>query len=268
MTPIEIRHDNRIIRIAARHAVYAPQIGTDFELYWSAVEPNSRENGVEIVDYSRPIRHRVGKVDFWFTSLPEMLPVVEKYLRYARFGSNDLVFDVGAYCGYSSYCFAQRAGKVIAFEPDPESYQVLTKNLQEHNLANVEPCSLAITGTAGETGFYSEGNLGAGLARTVPRAPDAPTMRVTATTLEEACRMFGVPSYIKFNIEGAEVEVLDSSRDLLTRESIDVAIDSNHNLGGELTRRRCEQILTDCGYWVKSSNDGGLAGFWVTWGRK
>ena len=42
--------------------------------------------------------------------------------------STDVVLDIGAQVGLMSVLYAQQAGKVIAFEPNPAVYEVLEQN--------------------------------------------------------------------------------------------------------------------------------------------
>lgn len=53
-----------------------------------------------------------------------------EYRLPSRFDKKDIILDVGAHIGSFSYaCLIRGAGKVIAFEPDPENYEALCHNL-------------------------------------------------------------------------------------------------------------------------------------------
>ena len=46
---------------------------------------------------------------------------------------------------------------MIAFEPDPETFNYLLRNIKRHNLTNVTAVQAAIAGTSGSAPFNAEG---------------------------------------------------------------------------------------------------------------
>ena len=53
---------------------------------------------------------------------------------------SDIVIDIGAHIGYFSLIFAKLVGnngKVFSFEPEPENYKILKKNIEINNYQNV-----------------------------------------------------------------------------------------------------------------------------------
>lgn len=68
-----------------------------------------------------------------------------------KFNSNDLILDIGGNIGAFTYACIQRgAGKVIAFEPDPDNFAIFRKQLKKelfNGLVEVYP--LAVVGGSG-----------------------------------------------------------------------------------------------------------------------
>lgn len=53
-----------------------------------------------------------------------------EYRLPSKFDKEDVVLDIGAHIGSFSYaCLVRGAGRVVAFEPDPENYRALCSNL-------------------------------------------------------------------------------------------------------------------------------------------
>lgn len=71
------------------------------------------------------------------------------------------VCDIGGYIGYYTTLFSElvgESGKVYCFEPNPESFYILTKNTKLHNLKNVEPYNLALGNRTGIVSMFSPNN--------------------------------------------------------------------------------------------------------------
>ncbi|HYZ75564.1 MAG TPA: FkbM family methyltransferase [Chthoniobacterales bacterium] len=175
------------------------------------------------------------------------------------------MFDIGAHCGVSTYHFSRLvgpAGRVIAFEPDPLNHSLLVRNIERHQLSNVTAVDSAIAATHGYATFLTEGTIGSNLARTCSRDTVGSTIQVPAMTLSEAFRTYGKPARCKVDIEGAELEVLEASQDLLASERTNLVLDTNHRVGGALTTDRVESILRRCGYECASMTEPA-----TTWAR-
>ncbi len=266
---LDVCKGNRVIRISAKHFVYARDMARSFDQYFGQVVPTSRD-GVLIVDYSYPHLQRYSKanLDFELSSFPEEEQTIESYFRWYRPRPGDTVFDMGAYCGISAYylskCVAP-SGKVYAFEPDPVNYFLLRRNIERHALLNVVPLQIAVAGSDGRAQLCSEGALGSFLSGRMTRATVGHLEEVPTISLQGACERYGVPAFAKIDIEGSEIEVLSSSRAFLREHSIQFALDTNHWVNGALTSSKVEALFADCGYEAESSKE---FGFMTTWARK
>lgn len=138
---------------------------------------------------------------------------------------NDIVFDIGASVGLVSIHAATftDSGKVIAFEPDHETFERLKHNVSLNNLSNIEFVSWAVSDTQGKVILFSDGASGfAPTLREQKNRPGAPTNQVTVQTrtLDEAILSgdLPLPTVLKIDIEGAEVLCLRGASKLLRGE--------------------------------------------------
>jgi FkbM family methyltransferase len=259
---MDIRKDQRIIRISDQLFRYAAPLEKHFEIYFNAVEPQ-KENGFLVVDFSSPSWHRYrhNNLEFKLSSLPEEPEALADYFKYAQ--GTKLAFDAGAYCGLSTYEMSQHFEKVIAFEPDNQNRACLVENVIRHKMTNVTIVPFAMTVNTGSAIFYEEGSLGSRMA--LPHFCRPPLLPVKTISLVDACETYGIPDFICMDIEGAEIEVLAASYELLLRERISLTIDTNHREATGFTFGEVETILRACGYQTETEKPGG---FYTTWGWK
>jgi FkbM family methyltransferase len=265
---VDLVKANQIIRISPKQWIYAPSIAASFDSYFGQVEPTP-EAGTLVVDYSGPRlqKYRSSGLEFEINSFPEEDSAIEDYFHWYRPKEGDVVFDLGAYCGVSTYAFAKcvgPSGHVYSFEPDATSHALLLRNIERHQLRNVTPLRLAIAAESGEAEFFEEGTLGSVLSRHSPRATTGNVTTVPTISFPDASQRFGLPAFVKIDIEGSEVEVLNSSRDFLKGNAIQFALDTHHWVDGMRTTDEVERIFSECGYETASSD---ASGFWTTWAR-
>lgn len=244
-----IREGRRAIRIATRWRPYVWEVLHQFDTFHAAVEPTPIDD-LLVVDLSRPAEHRLrpSGVAFEFVSYPESELTGELYLELADLRPGAVVIDGGAYCGASAYAFSRAVGptgRVLAFEPDPQSYAALQRNLRRHGLDNVTALPQGLWSSSGRLRFVSHGNMGSAIVR--GDAPDAGSIEVTS--LADAVARAGVDrlDFVKLDIEGAEVEVLAAARDVLRTYRPRVVVEA-HLVDGRLTTRALRELLRDAGY--------------------
>ena len=78
--------------------------------------------------------------DFSFLSITSEYEGNETELVKREIKEGDLVIDVGANIGYYTLIFAKlvgEKGKVYAFEPEPRSFKLLKKNVEENKYQNI-----------------------------------------------------------------------------------------------------------------------------------
>lgn len=168
--------------------------------------------------------------------------------------TNDIVFDIGAHIGlftvYAARC--ARLGRVYAFEPVPENFSLLEKNITLNNLENVSLIQKAIGGTNGIRDFilYSGKNTAAHSFAYSNITRDN-FMKVIATTLDSFVTEQNISAihFLKLDCEGAEYEILPSlsKKTLYMIEKIGMEY---HNVDGEKNISYVKKFLEDNGFQV------------------
>lgn len=132
----------------------------------------------------------------------------------------DTVLDIGAYIGYYTLIFAAlvgREGRVFAFEPEPESFTLLKKNIAANHYENVTALNKAVADYTGKTALYLSG-----VNKTDSRVYDSQDNRahieVKSVCLDQYFQDYAAGvDFIKIDIQGAEVKALRGMINLLKR---------------------------------------------------
>lgn len=118
------------------------------------------------------------------------------------------VIDVGAHVGYYSVLFSRCVGthgSVLAFEPEPNNYRLLSANLLLNDCRNARAQPLALAAAAGhDTLYLSANNLGD--HRLLP-TPGRRSVDVQTIDLDTAAGA-GPIDFVKIDTQGAEPRVL------------------------------------------------------------
>jgi FkbM family methyltransferase len=160
------------------------------------------------------------------------------------------VLDVGANVGAYTLLFAQWAGssgRVVAFEPSPRSIDGLREHLRLNDVADrVEIVEAAVSDTIGTASFDCAGTSG-GNALVPEAAADIETISVKTTTLDAFCAAANVlPSVIKIDVEGAELDVLRGGRNTLVLPGVAIFVEFHPSIWAArgITRGAIEAELT------------------------
>lgn len=161
-----------------------------------------------------------------------------------------LVFDIGSNIGTTIEFFSHRANKVVGFEPNPTLFQRLKQRFENRNvildprglsnevgykifrIANADTISTFSDDWVNNSRFTGDYIWNEGIT-------------VETTTLDSVIEQYGIPDYIKIDVEGHEFEVLTSFTKLLEntvisfewaeeqKNKIEQTINYLHNLGYE-----------------------------------
>ena len=231
-------------------------------------------------------RLRTGKIktgvgaDLWFfagDSTPEYrlgcneMPVQETIGHYTKPG--DVFYDIGANVGFFTVIAARivgEAGHVYSFEPVPENIQVFEYNIQANGFRNVTLFKQAVSNVSGngqlQLARYSGG---ASLASAVPPPDYTGAMPVKLVAVDDliAEKRAVPPTFVKIDVEGAELEVLQGMEQTLRlyRPSILFEIDDSREERFQKKAEACSSYLQSFGYHVESlansyPNSGWLVG--------
>jgi len=171
--------------------------------------------------------------------------------QYAREGS--LCVDVGANLGYFSIfmsCLVGGRGQVIAFEPMPDTVEMLRKNVRVNDLQNVTVVQAAASDGSGSVEFFSEPSES--MTKTASMFNHrfhgaARTTIVPSVRLDDyfagAARL---PDFIKIDVEGAEEAVLNGARETLARGGPALVVEIHR--WGSPESQRVLSLLSELGY--------------------
>lgn len=149
------------------------------------------------------------------------IPLRQRRLRalYAEFvGPGDLVFDIGAHVGNRVRAFASLGCRVVAVEPQPDFAGVLRTLFARS--ARIEIVEAAAGDAPGRVPLSISDRtptvttLAPAWRDARARDPDFARVRwnrrieVEMTTIDRLVARFGVPAFIKIDVEGAEPDVL------------------------------------------------------------
>jgi FkbM family methyltransferase len=125
--------------------------------------------------------------------------------KFTALGDSPLIIDCGANVGLSVIYFKTLYphARVIAFEPDREVFQVLTRNVETFQFTDVVLFEKAIWVCETKAPFKRDGGVG---GRLVPVANSANVQTVQTARLRDLLDQ--KIDFLKIDIEGAECEVL------------------------------------------------------------
>jgi FkbM family methyltransferase len=157
----------------------------------------------------------------------------------ARLVPDGICFDIGAHSGLYTLLLARNSRLVYAFEPLPRNLAYLVRTLAVNGIANAHVIPWAVGGQTRLDGFQvgehsSEGRVEA--AGTMPA--------FTVTCDEFSVRYRAVPTLLKIDVEGTELEVLKGAVGILRAGSPAILL-STH---GDGPKHDCLHFLRNLGY--------------------
>ncbi|MFH1227188.1 MAG: FkbM family methyltransferase [Planctomycetota bacterium] len=140
--------------------------------------------------------------------------IVNQYVK-----KGDVVLDIGANIGYYTLLFARLVGdegKVYAFEPEPDNFELLKKNIEINKYENVVLIPKAVSDKVGKIRLYLSGN-NKGDNRIFDSQDNRLYIDVEMTTLNDYFRDYkGKVDFVKMDIQGAEGRAVRGMTNLLS----------------------------------------------------
>ncbi|MBM3229371.1 FkbM family methyltransferase [Candidatus Parvarchaeota archaeon] len=203
--------------------------------------------------------------DFW--SLLEIESALMQYNKFYKLREGDIVFDCGGFHGmYSIYASKQvgSSGKVYCFEPDSQSLKVIEKNINGNGITNVKVVKKGIWDKTAKLPWSNTiissidpnaatlGGTGGGQGASANTAEGY----IDVVSIPEFCLQEGIEKidFIKMDIEGAEIEVLQSLADYLRQHKVNLAIASYHIRDGAKTSNAIEKMMRPMPYRAITAN--------------
>lgn len=155
---------------------------------------------------------------------------INKIYFFAAKKTNPLIIDCGSNIGMSILFFKMMYpdSKIIAFEPDRNTFRMLETNIYANNLKNVELHNTALSNRKGPiTFFYDKKNMGSPRMSAVRNNSFEGQEQVDAALLSDYIRER--VDFLKMDIEGSEDLVIEELADKKKLKCISEAAFEYHN---------------------------------------
>ena len=150
----------------------------------------------------------------------------------------DIFFDVGANVGSWSLILAPKKIKCIAIEPSSENFSILMRQCSLNKNLSIEPIKFA----AGEVTAFSKISKGFTSSNSLKGTNSSIYEEKNIAIEFEECRLvsldvlaqiYGVPTAIKIDVEGYNLEVVRGAREVLSSPILKIlCIETNRNEDG------------------------------------
>jgi FkbM family methyltransferase len=189
-------------------------------------------------------------------NLGYLLGTTERRLQQAirsYVSSGDTVYDIGANIGYISLALAKQVGpqgQVIAFEPIPQTFDSLSKNVALNKLSNIKVLNIAASDRAGETTIRTRDNPAESSMVWYRNDPSATEVSISTSAIDDLVRTCKIPppDFVKIDVEGAEGLVVQGMRDTLATSKPVLFLECS-DIGRETTW----PLLCELGYRCQSA---------------
>jgi FkbM family methyltransferase len=140
-----------------------------------------------------------------------------QHVLVGQLGPGSVFYDVGAGFGFYSLLGARLGAQTYAFEPDEESANALRHHTKLNSLMpKIELVRSAVLAASG-VAFFDGATPDRGHGK--PLVPDYPGSSITVplTSLDDFVIQHPLPTLIKIDVEGSELEVLKGAEGLFSR---------------------------------------------------
>ncbi len=151
--------------------------------------------------------------------------------------SEPLIIDCGANIGMSILYFKRMYpdSRIVAFEPNPNAFSLLQKNIKENNLINVTTFNLGLSDNDDKIPFYYDNsNKGTLIGSLNKERGGHHEMLVSTKKLSSFIKEYGKVDLVKMDVEGAKIQIF---KELyfsgVMRNVKEFIVEYHHNLKGE-----------------------------------
>jgi FkbM family methyltransferase len=180
----------------------------------------------------------------------------------------DTVVDIGAHIGAFAVDAGRAVGRgsVLAFEPHPGNFELLTANVARNGLKNVRAVWAAVAGASGPRDLHVSANV-AGHSLHIAE-PGRASLAVPARTLADVFADHGIATVdlLKMDCEGAEYEILEGAAAAGVLSRVRRIAMEAHALDGVRTPARLAALLEAQGFAVRRATKGDATG--MIWARR
>jgi FkbM family methyltransferase len=180
---------------------------------------------------------------------PRVITALQEHLRVG-----DTCFDVGGHVGYLTILMALLVGprgRVVTFEPVPETFEALRENIRLNDLENVTLECTAVGEQEGAISLYCDADQelswtpsvsAYGVPGNHQKKICVPVLSLDGYLENTALR----PNVVKIDVEGEELSVLRGARRMLFEARPMVLVEIHDRGAGH--RTEVMQFLDSCGY--------------------
>lgn len=148
-----------------------------------------------------------------------------------------LIIDCGANIGMSAIYFKWKfpGSRIIAFEPNPNAFFLLEKNIKENALKDIEIHNLGLSNRDGELSFFIDTyNPGTLIGSLIKKRGGPGELKVKTARLSSFVSEYERVDLVKMDVEGAELDIIKelSSSGMMTKVK-EFIIEYHHNIPGE-----------------------------------
>lgn len=162
----------------------------------------------------------------------------------------DLVFEIGSNIGQYSLQIAEKigeSGKLICVEPDSDNFAFLSFNVLKNGIKNVKLIKAAVADHEGQTIFYKDtmtgGRMGSLIREYSGTHFQGKSEEVKTTTLGALISQYGIPDFVKVDVEGAE--------DLIFNDTSSIHSDTTYLVEvREETKTAIFQVFNSLGFFM------------------
>lgn len=122
-----------------------------------------------------------------------------------------LVFEIGSNIGQYALQIGEKLGHngtLICVEPDSDNFAFLSLNKYKNNLTNIHLLKCAVSNKEGIRNFYKDTMTGGRMSSLIRDYSGSHYLgkseEVETTTLDKLVQQYGIPSFVKIDVEGAE----------------------------------------------------------------
>lgn len=216
---VVIKKGNRSITIAKNQEAYASDVENYFDTYFSAIDENEKH-----LDFSSPRLSNLKGWGFpvWLPSFTEPISELMHYIDHAQLKLGDTAIDGGGFAGITAMLLALEvgpSGNVLCIEPDIQNSECILKNFNEFNKVygyTPKLINAALWNKNGKISFSSDCAMGSSAVDYIGKR--GTIINVESITLEKLTEDFNEINYVKLDIEGAEVRVLEDKNFWITKK--------------------------------------------------
>jgi FkbM family methyltransferase len=156
--------------------------------------------------------------NFWHLhSLNEIF--IEGTYEFKALSNSPLIIDCGANIGLSSIFFKKLYpyARILAYEADSDIFRMMLSNFKAVGLNDVIAENKAVWVTDGILDFNASGSLGGSIVTSDKKPSNA--ISIPSISLRNLLQRLPIVDFLKIDIEGAEVPILNDCRDQLSKVS-------------------------------------------------